>query len=156
MEKQPPDLEYSKLFNKNIFRIKQALWLPFWEWCPYLRTVQRMIPNKCYYGIDGRFYKVNVADYINILQVIYPLSLSGYWKKDPTIGLRSSDSLVSYSEGNQLFIAIGYSPTSSFLVSCNGWDKRIQLNTNGLLFKDTFSQFVVDSYVLLYCKDASL
>jgi len=56
--------EFDKLLSRNILGFEEA-------WPVFNYTLKRMVPNRYYYGSTDEFYKVNVASYIDSLQVIY-------------------------------------------------------------------------------------
>jgi len=88
--------EFAPLLNQN------KLYFDF----SFENILEQMLSNIPYYGNGGEFYKINVPSFIDCLQVIYKRSLSEYFTKDPTMCLRSSHDLVSYSEGNCHYIVI--------------------------------------------------
>jgi len=135
--------EFDKLLSRNILGFEEA-------WPVFNNTLKRMVPNRYYYGSTGEFYKVNVASYIDSLQVIYVDSLSRHWKKDPTMGLRSSKYLMSYSEGDCLNIVIKKDTFLSYLIAGNEWEDRILLRRRKPLVRSEYSRFVVNNYSMVY------
>jgi len=145
-EDEPCDSQFTYLLHQNKLCVKKNYHSPFKHY------LKRMLLNKFYYGADGRFFKVNVPSYINSLKVIYKHSLSEYFLKDSTMGLRSSKYLVSFSEGDCLNIVMAdFLMDESYLIFNKEWKKKMKLSRSKPLVKDEFCEFVFQNCIMIYC-----